>query len=993
MTIPAMKLIQANPALKNLNDHIEKNMARLEYDPKKRNQRKAAGVGFKDNLTNEQQQFQEKRAATVIQRFWRKKTVKQSFTRSPYFTYLSLIDPNDEQRLLSSIMFGRHVAEFQTGSRYRVKNPFIHKNAYYHRDDNLSGFLIDGLMSEFHIPLNKKEQYLFIPVTLLKNTPVEELFKQFFPKKTMLFESNIIKDDQHTVGFITLPKNHHNCKYIINVLRAFGVIASPWEIAININKKGNFNIPRPIKLYKHLPDSSEALLKSRIIYKLSRLARNNRYPTQKLATSLLEILKNLPDHLKPDAIQRIACMVDMANTFYETDYPRFAFAVYTIIHEISLSLLKQQNPDDLAKGFHEFLNESKRTFYGSTGLDSGKQDKTAFIACPAMSGTNAYALAMKLALNMQTASGKTPSVKVVKPAYYEFNYLTKTTSRSNADIFVLTAGPIVNPEGLTPGVDINRFVQRNIIAKKRKKPAVLVIDATTALYKNLKLAPEVQALVNEEKLSIIIHESHQKFGMIHSDQAQYGRMFALCSKEHFDQDVIHDMQAGAWEDYSTHLDLRVGAYISSTCGDTLEAIKQQHFTNGALLRNILTRVSLASRKIITHQDMLANPDELYFVTSTHDKFRETLKNIIENRDSFGHFGTVGTTVDYQFRLSPGASDDLDCFIQAAQIYLANHFKPQDALKLLLQHTSNDGSLSLSEQIITIALANNASALLSSSTPDALPRLFTLQTLLGQCDSLKGRTCHTHLAEIYYELKQQIIADYKINNPKDFFAMTKILYEKNLTLTEQQVKRLAENNFIRNFLMKHHRELSTAALSAILDLSGEVLNEKQIRMMLDNKPFSGSVIKIHQTIGDVLSCLQDAPGKHEKAMTCSKQYYKTCLDALQTFHDAALKNKSAQKTLIASLNCAQDHFCKHVLGEDRSAFSKTVRYLMKGVVNFIAALTFGIAHYMNYKTTGQTLFLSGTASENKLKRFHRTFQEELEDTNATDSPIPISVPGR
>lgn len=64
-------------------------------------------------LTSEQHAFQEQKAAKVIQRLWRGYKVKETVAKSPYFTYLSLIDPQDEQRMLSAVMFGRHLAEIK----------------------------------------------------------------------------------------------------------------------------------------------------------------------------------------------------------------------------------------------------------------------------------------------------------------------------------------------------------------------------------------------------------------------------------------------------------------------------------------------------------------------------------------------------------------------------------------------------------------------------------------------------------------------------------------------------------------------------------------------------------------------------------------------------------------------------------------------------------------------------------------------------------------
>ncbi|KTD21811.1 hypothetical protein [Legionella londiniensis] len=982
-----MKLIKNSSALHDLNGFIEKKLAELIKEEKIREQKERNNLGSKDKLTIGQESFKKNRAATAIQRLWRKRKIKQAFVKSPYETYLSLIEPQDEQRLLSSIMFGRHVAELQGASEQRIQNPYIHKKAFYHRDDNLSGALLEKLLSEFKISQLQKDENILIPVTLLKNTPVEEIAKNFFPKSGMTKEPKLIKDNEHAIGIIAIPRNNPNKNHIVRILRASGLIASPWEIAVNIKKnKDNISPIKTTKLDENLPKTTEELFKSNIIHKLSRIAENKRYPTQKIAKSLVKILKKMPKNLKPAAVQRISCMVDMANTFYEYDYPKFAFAVYAILHEVSLSLLEQNNKEGLNQGFDAFLEESQDTMLQSSGLDPKKLDKTSFIACPTMSGTNAYALAMKLALKMTKTSGNPPPVKVLKPSYFEFDYITKTTNKSDADIFVLSGGPIVNPEGLTPGVDINQFIKRNVIDKKRTKPTTLIIDATTTLYKNLALDEEVKELIYQGKLSIIIHESHQKFGMIHADQAQYGRMFALCSKEQFGSEIIDEMQSNAKEDYSKHLDLRIGAYISTSCGKVLEEIKQQHFTNGALLRNILIQASLASSKIVKHEDMLSNLEELYFVTSSHKELKEASKGIIEARDSFGHFGTVKARVADQFRLSPDASDDIDCLIQTAQIYLAHYFKPNHALELLVQNTKKSEKLSISEQIIAAALANNIINIVKVVNPSkSIPLMFALGNLMEHCDSLKGRQYYNKITKNYFELRQRIIQKYDVKNPKYFFTLTQILYNKNIELEDRHLKILSSNAVVSKIILENHEDLSNDAIVAILNLANDSLTDKQAKMMANNKKFCASIVKMHNAVEEIFLSLDNAPDKYQKAKYFSKKYFATSFKALENFHDEASKLAGDKNKLIDELNQAKDVYCKDVLGKDRSTGSKAMRYILKAAVNFIAALTFGVAHYINYKKTGQAVFFSGTNSQNRLRNLHKKLIEEYKDECQESKP--------
>lgn len=95
---------------------------------------------------------QKEHAAKTIQKIWRGKKIKETVVKSPYFSYLSMIDPDDEFRQLSTIMFGRHVAEIRLGARERIDNPILNTREFYHRSIDLSSILTDTLFKEFEIP-------------------------------------------------------------------------------------------------------------------------------------------------------------------------------------------------------------------------------------------------------------------------------------------------------------------------------------------------------------------------------------------------------------------------------------------------------------------------------------------------------------------------------------------------------------------------------------------------------------------------------------------------------------------------------------------------------------------------------------------------------------------------------------------------------------------------------------------------------------------------
>lgn len=826
------KLLSSNSIFRDLKLYLEKNIKFLEPELVK-SQEKATSTLPKKAFSSKEKSDRENKAVTIIQKMWRKRKVKQAIAQNPYFSYLSLISPDDEQRLLSTIMFGRHQAEFRPASKERIHNPYIHDNAVYHRDENVQGILFDHLIKSFSIDTSDLNNYHFIPFTILKNSPIDEILNKYFPS----INRKIITAPDHSIGLLAIPKRSQALSRIKSIFSYLGLAPSPWEVAINVRNINSVEREEgtPVILDSSLPKTKSSLLQSEIFIKLNFIAKSSKFGTQKLAVCLKKMIEELPD-LSPQAIQRIALMLDLANTFYAHNYPRFAFSVYAIIHEISLGLLVEDRIN-LEKSFQEFVAESKQTFYKSFGLQEENLSNSTFFASPTMSGTNAHFIATKLASKMWVQSGTVPKVKVLKPSYFEFDEIVQSTSRtSDADIVMMSAGPIVNPEGLTPGVDINRFVKRNFIQTKRKKPMTIIIDATTTLYKNLKLDDEVKQLVDEGKLSIIVHESHQKFGLLHSDQAQYGRVFGVCAKNSYSETLIQEIQGNAQQDFNEHLDLRIGAFISCKCGETLEEIKEQHFTNGALLRNILVQSSLVRGKLVKHEDMLTNLNELYFVASTGDKFPQAVKSLTEFRASFGHYNTVYAGYCGQTRISPDASDDVDCLIQTSQIYLALHYTPNQLLGMLIEQAHENRPLSLDEQIVSIAILNNVITnfpKLALDEPKSCKLSGAIANLLKQCSSLEGRKYHSNVVNFYNDLKETIAKIYQPENKHDFFSAIQILYQNQIPLDAFILNTLSKNKKLSLALIKLQSLVITKKLITTLSEQPQILD--QLLLNISKKP--------------------------------------------------------------------------------------------------------------------------------------------------------------
>lgn len=937
-------------------------------------------------LRQEPESLRYEQAIRCIQRLWRKRQVNKKLIDNPYGVYLSMLAEDDEPRLLSSIMFGRHAAELPPGSRYKIANPYIHTRAYYHRDDDLPGFFLERLLDEFQIDRALVLVNEYMPVTLSRSIPIETIIQNYFPSlKTPVA---VIKDNKHSLGLLAIPRcNFGQILKVKEIVRACGMVASPWEIAQNI-KTALFGSPELSFLSMNdLPTTKQLLLQSSIWEKVKAVAASKRHPTRILAINLIKLVQGLPE-MTSEAIKRIALMLELTHTFHEYHYPRYAFCIYTIIHELSLALLQHTDEETLKNEFVNFMNESQNTMLHALGLVEGQLSNTQFVAFPAMSGTNAYALAMQLAAHMRTDSGAKPKIKVYTPHYYEFDQITpKNSDQSEADIFVISAGPIVTKDGLTPGVDVNRLVTRKLIQKNRNQPITVIIDATTALYINLRLTPAVQALVEQGQLSIIIHESHQKFGLIHSDQAQYGRVLGVCARKYYAAALINQAQENAREDFYQHVDMRIGAFISSQCGDSLEDIKYQHFMNGALLRNLLIASSLGSPNVVQHKDMLTNQEQLYFITSQHTSFSTITRNCLETRDSFGHFNSTKGGVGLHHRISADASDNIDCLLLASQIYIAQQYNAKQLGQMLIDSARISDSLEGEYQLMALALLNHISAGFVSDSQITLELLVAMQHVLNQCFRLCGRQYYMNVVEYLAKLRQLLISQYKPANCAHFIKAAEILYQLGVRihpLIEQLcadghldlLLTISTEPYLQPLLAHQNAILAEKQLRTVLALVGAKLNVANYLQVLDHEHFCNGVLKIHDVNQQILTNLKTAPQKYEAARKISSSYQAECYQALQAFYSQKHATRHDAHVLVNSLEHAKNFYISEVLHHDRSPYSRIARLLLMAVVNFFAALTLGAAHAIHYYRTDRVLFFAGTHSENTLYFTHKNLNKTL-----------------
>lgn len=253
----------------------------------------------------------------------------------------------------------------------------------YHRDESYnSSAVVRSLLREFNIsPLEHSQEYL--PIAQLGNTSIEPLLESLPPE--LRSQIRLLRDDKHRLAILILPEfsysdakeNFETIWLLKKKIRAMGLIASPWEIAENV-QMARFEPKQTvaISLDPSLPGTRDALL---------QIASSERYPTHHLAACLKNMLNNLPA-MPPQSIQRMALMLDMSSTFYAHNYPRYAFCVYAIVHEISLALAREKDPAHLEHAFNAFQNEAQTTFLQQFGLSS-VPEQTQVVSMPANTGT------------------------------------------------------------------------------------------------------------------------------------------------------------------------------------------------------------------------------------------------------------------------------------------------------------------------------------------------------------------------------------------------------------------------------------------------------------------------------------------------------------------------------------------------------------------------------------------------------------------------------
>src|SRR3990167_3320810 len=723
--------------------------------------------------------YNPEKGARIIQKARRFSKVAQLFTALGYDAYLGMLDPAAGSSTLARLMFGRTVAATNATRSFPVSNPYAGASYHYHRIDKLTYEQYPPFSSilQDYDPSANPCYYYYIPVILLQSTPIEEIINTHCCP-TIKPHIRIIRKAHENLAWLQIPFTYGNAVH--DIVSAAGLVATPWEMAIyaaKINPMQPTTIPitpyilRDIARY--LPKDIRELKESYLLKQLAAMAGNEQLATRLLAACLWSIIHGLPEvPVNPSIIGLIYAFLSIAITLRKNNYELFAFMAYAVVHEVSLLLHIAHEQGHNIVSYAQFKAETERNAISAFGvIQPGESSQYRLLAAPAISGAHAFTIGMKLAQRMKSAAGHAPTIKIVKPYYYEFSYLYESSYHTAmpVDIYVISAGPIMSGQGFSPGIDINVFIRRQLLqsAGGLTKPVTIVVDATTALYEDLKLDDDIKALVAQGNLSIIACESHQKFGLVHTDQAQYGRMFAILGNNGFSSQVVDDVEKKASEDLSSHLDLIIGAYINIQCGSDLELIKRQHFNNGALLQDFFRNLNMAISdvtSVVKREYTIANPDKLYFLSvPRYGELDSAVRLQLDDRNSFGHYSTTFSFLGGVTRIAPNASDTVDSLTQGAQLYFSSEFPVNQLVTFLAELILKVDKSMPSTVEDTILLALFQALITKHYYPTTLPEefmfLYGLKYLATKSSAeMVGRHAYQALMRYFIMLKEAKSSD-------------------------------------------------------------------------------------------------------------------------------------------------------------------------------------------------------------------------------------------
>ncbi len=767
----------SNKALVQLRAYLQQTVSFPAAVTPAANSQNQRGIKKPEPPTDQRQQ-----AALRIQKAWRQAQFQRNFSSKAFETYLSMLEDIQDINL-SKEMFGTTIASHvnKNTTTFLPQNPNTHADSVYYRTDSFSSLKdIQTVLKQFD-PNFDTELYNYVPITFSTTLKIKDILKAYAPnydpdkneKVRLLRNPN---DPTSPFGFIRIDKNDQKYDWLYRIFRVFriegnftykmaefGFKASPWKVASALFQSNPVHtatqVPRLHGMDSWLPDNITEL-KKRYCPLLARIAADEQCPTHLLASCLHGMLSHLPEMnvINKTTLQRMAILLNSATQLHSNDYDRFALIFYCFAHEIGLLIAKGQ----LKLNFEDFLKDTYDHEIAAFGIDNPTDTSNyQFVGIPANSGTSAMWMALTLA-----QEGLTPDeIAMHKKGdmYYEFTTIDNLTKQKiknpKRDIYLITSGPTVllsTWSGICPGTDLNKMIASCIPEKGAPlRPITIIIDSTSGMHRNLKIEDKWKPFIMDGTISLIVHESHQKFGLGHSDQAQYGKVFGICSKAEYPPSFLEECAGKAKEDFKNNIDMQIGAYISTYAGTSLEKIKEAHFRNGKCLRDFFKELGLGNDMFIPDKDKLDTEDKdrgLFVYGHMNSVIGKKVRDHLEYRGSFGHYNTTWSDCGPYFRIAPSASDTTDILIEGTELYCVANLSSIEQITELKAFVSNFISSptvpSPSDQVMLAGLMQAlAHRQYKPKTPtDQFLWQYALKLMREKCPLLNGRKCFHELLD-------------------------------------------------------------------------------------------------------------------------------------------------------------------------------------------------------------------------------------------------------
>ncbi|MCC2667396.1 MAG: hypothetical protein K0S63_1312, partial [Gammaproteobacteria bacterium] len=447
-------------------------------------------------------------AAKKIQDIFRLKCLWDKLTADPilYTTF-----SNDK---IANSMFGAHIANFgfspvtKSTRNYvtDVRGPVISDNVYHRSDPK-------GIAEHFHMMPAEEQGNLTVPRAGTRRTKWQEAIHRF-------------SVDENRLDNTKTPEG-------ARVLKIF------FRSASQILHSKEFMILRTIGYYSKYQNFNFSLHAQELYDMLTVVC-------EQPALNNLDFLMPPIRERVENNLSRTYLFLSMLVYLYNNNHVKFGALMEPLVHEISLLVLETITINQKPLINHEqFVQDIQKEFlsspnaFGTFNINHNRgYQNIKVIGYPANSGMHAYTLSLYIARIILEINDKInePHFFSDYPAYAYYETIGNASKilkiKNNPDlpnIHIINLS-VMGYGGHTEGGNINTYLGEASLFDYHKHQ-VVIIDATCTDYKHLALEQEFQDLIEEKKLTLIVWESGQKFGLLGTDQAQYGRVVVVSNQD------------------------------------------------------------------------------------------------------------------------------------------------------------------------------------------------------------------------------------------------------------------------------------------------------------------------------------------------------------------------------------------------------------------------------------------------------------------------------